>query len=116
MSWCDNALNELKAGREVFVQFKGDWMEPDVPDGARVLLASIADPYYLKVGDIVLAPLNGKIYLHKILATEINRVKIGDIKGSVSGFVGRVGIYGRAILIYPPEKTNVSGSQSVGKT
>ena len=53
----------------------------------------------LKVGDIVLVKVKGRVYLHLIKALRGDQYLIGNNKGRINGWVSRQAIYGKAVLI-----------------
>ena len=97
MTWADNAIKELRAGREATVRPRGHSMEPKVTDGTVVRLAPVAGD--LEQGDVVLVRVRGRVYLHLVKAVQGARYLIGNNKGRINGWVGRGCIYGRAVEV-----------------
>ena len=69
-----------------------------VRDGARVTVAPCRTDD-LKVGDIVLVRVRGRVYLHLIKAVDGRRFLIGNNHGGTNGWVGPQAIYGIATRI-----------------
>lgn len=97
--WTRRAVEELQAGREVTVRPHGQSMKPKVMSGATVTLAPIDDPAAVGKGEIVLAKVKGRIYLHLVSAVEKDRVQISNNHGHVNGWTSRSLVYGRAVKI-----------------
>ena len=53
----------------------------------------------LKVGDIVLVRVRGRVYLHLIKAVDGRRFLIGNNHGGINGWIGPHAIYGIATRI-----------------
>jgi phage repressor protein C with HTH and peptisase S24 domain len=88
----------LQRGETVQIHPHGQSMRPKVRDGARVTVAPCrADA--LKVGDIVLVRVRGRVYLHLIKAVDGRRFLIGNNHGGINGWVGPQTIYGIATRI-----------------
>ena len=94
MSWATRAKEELSNGREAVIYPKGNSMKPLVLSGQRVVLKPVLDSDDLAVGDIVLATVRGKDYLHLIKAIRDNQVQIGNNRGHINGWIGRDRVYG----------------------
>jgi phage repressor protein C with HTH and peptisase S24 domain len=88
----------LQRGETVQIRPHGQSMRPKVRDGARVTVApSRAND--LKVEDIVLVRVRGRVYLHLIKAVDGRRFLIGNNHGGINGWVGPQAIYGIATRI-----------------
>lgn len=90
--WATRAIDSLRARRETSVCPRGRSMEPRVRSGEIVHLRPVTSP--LKKGDVVLAKVNGRIYLHLVSAVEGQRVQISNNRGRVNGWASE--IYGVA--------------------
>lgn len=93
MSWADRAIKELRAGNETAITPHGGSMKGLVESGDHVKLAP-CDPTNLKIDDIVLVRVKGRVYLHLIKAIDKGRYLIGNNRGGINGWVGRKAIYG----------------------
>ena len=100
MSWAKFAIEKLKRGETVQIRPRGHSMKGKVNDGDLVTVKPV-DPTDLSVGDIVLARVKGKDYLHLVKATNQGRFLIGNNRGGINGWVGHHCIYGRATKIEP---------------
>jgi hypothetical protein len=98
MSWATHAIEALKQGKEVQIRPRGHSMRGKVNDRDLVTLAPW-EPDALQVGDIVLVRVKGSDYLHLIKAIDGERFLIGNNRGGINGWVGKHGIYGKAIKV-----------------
>jgi len=57
------------------------------------------DPATLTVGDIVLCKVNGKQYLHLVIAIQGKRFQIGNNRGRINGWVSANSIYGKCTKV-----------------
>lgn len=95
MSWADRAIESLKYGKDAVIYPVGNSMQGRIESGQKVTLTQPAD---LKVDDIVLVLVKGKVYLH--LIKEINgKYLIGNNKGGINGWVDKDKIYGKVLSI-----------------
>jgi hypothetical protein len=87
-------LDALRRGETVKIRPKGRSMEPLVHSGQLCTIqpTGLAD---IQVDDIVLCRVHGKVYLHKVLASERGRVLIGNNRGHINGWTAMV--FGRLI-------------------
>jgi len=99
MGWADKAKQELREGSTVQVCPRGHSMRPKVMSGALVTLDPVTGETPLAAGDIVLVKVKGRDYLHLIKAVQGGRFQIGNNRGGINGWVGRNGIYGKAVKI-----------------
>jgi hypothetical protein len=98
MNWATHAIEALRRGETARVRPRGHSMKGKVEDGALATLVP-CDPATLRVGDIVLVRVNGRVYLHLIKAVGGGRFLIGNNKGGVNGWVGPNAIYGVATAV-----------------
>lgn len=98
MSWARGAQEALRKGETVVIRPRGHSMKGLVNDGSYVTVAPCATSE-LTAGDVVLVRVQGKDYLHLIKAIDQERFLIGNNKGGTNGWVGKAGIYGKAIAI-----------------
>lgn len=102
MSWAAHAIAALAAGEHALVRPRGHSMRPHIRSGQQVELAPIADPGTLRVGDIVLVRVGGRVVLHLIGAAEARRLLITNARGRANGWVGRSAPYGRVVRVGHP--------------
>ncbi len=89
--WADRAIESLRYGQDTVIYPKGNSMQGRIESGQKVTLTQPTD---LKVDDIVLVWVKGKVYLH--LIKEINgKYLIGNNKGGINGWVDKDKIYGK---------------------
>jgi hypothetical protein len=89
----------LKAGERVRFKPRGHSMEPIIRNGQAVELAPV-DTSTLQLGDVVLAKVQGRYFLHKIVGVDKDRrrVQIGNNKGHINGWTGYHNVFGRVGL------------------
>lgn len=97
MSWANAAIGQLQKGEQANVTPHGNSMTPRVVSGQTVTLAPLkaGEP---KKGDVVLAKVNGRVYLHKVTAVKGSRVQISNNHGHVNGWTALTNVYGRALI------------------
>ena len=97
MSWADAAIERLKAGETTVVKPHGNSMTPRVKSGQEVVVEPI-DLAALRVHDVVLVRVAGKVYLHLVrqISRTGNLFQIANNKGRVNGWVTGDHIYGKA--------------------
>lgn len=96
MSWAARAIEALNRGETVEIRPRGNSMRGKVNDGDLVTLEPTPREK-LEVGDVVLARVNGKDYLHLIKAIDQGRFLIGNNRGGTNGWTRAV--FGKAIKI-----------------
>jgi hypothetical protein len=95
--WADQAIKELREGRATQIRPRGRSMTGRVRDGALVTLEPV-DNDNLKKDDVVLAKVNGVVYLHLIKGIrQGGQFLIGNNKGGINGWTKT--IYGIATQI-----------------
>lgn len=98
MSWALHAIQALKQGQTVTITPQGSSMEPKISSGDKVMLAPF-NPENFKRGDIVLARVNGRDYLHLIKGVKKGQVLIGNNKGHINGWTSVDNVFGIAVEI-----------------
>lgn len=93
----DHAIKELEAGRDVVIRPKGNSMTPIIKSGQKVSLVpmernldGVVFEHILQPGDIVLARVKGRVYLHKVSAIDGDRYQISNNKGHVNGWTRKI--------------------------
>lgn len=97
MSWADSAIVALRGGFHAKVRPTGNSMTPRIKSGEIVRLVP-SEGVELKRKDVVLCSVGSRVYLHKIIAIQGDRVLIGNNHGHVNGWTTRDKIYGIAVL------------------
>jgi hypothetical protein len=69
-------------------------MTPRIKSGETVTLIPIDGP--LAKGNVVLVKVRGRVYLHRVLACDNDRVLIGNNHGGINGWVTKDSVYGLA--------------------
>ena len=111
MSWARFAIEALQQGKTVQIRPRGHSMKGKVNDGDLVTVAPV-EPASLRVGDIVLVRVKGNDYLHLIKAIDGERFQIGNNRGGINGWVGKNGIFGRAIEVESGSAAKQSKAQT----
>jgi translation initiation factor IF-1 len=88
--------SELERERSVTFTAHGDSMVPKIRSGDTVTVERF-DPERMKLkkGQIVLARVSGRLYLHLISALEGDRVQISNNKKHVNGWTQRSNVLAR---------------------
>lgn len=88
MSW-PNVVEKLRKGQSVQMKPQGNSMTPRIKSGQLVTIvpATIDD---VEVGDVILAKVKGKYWLHLVSARKDGRVQISNAHGHVNGWTNRV--------------------------
>jgi len=92
-----SAVPELKAGRTVLVRDFGDSMVPLIMSGDTVEVQPF-DPMTTVKGDVVLAKVQGNLYLHKVTAVRGKMVQISNNRGKINGWTPVSQVYGKVML------------------
>jgi len=75
-------------------------MSGKIESGQQVTVTPAADP--IEAGDIVLAHVAGKDYLHLVKAVgQDGRYQIGNNHGGINGWTPRHHIYGKVVKVEP---------------
>lgn len=93
----DEIVKRLILGEDVTHKPRGNSMTPLIKSGQRIVLSPVA-LNEIKKGDVVLAKVNGRYYIHKVTALGDNgKVQISNNHGHVNGWTFRV--YGKVTEI-----------------
>lgn len=82
-------VRELEAGRAVTLRPHGNSMTPIIRSGQRIVLEPVVAANIQK-GDVVLAKVNGRYYIHKVTAIDGGRWQISNNHGHVNGWSRQV--------------------------
>lgn len=85
MSW-PAVIRRLESGKSVVLHPKGNSMTPRIKSGQRIVLSPISDA--VRVGDICLAKVKGRFYLHLVTAIDKDggRWQISNNHGHINGY------------------------------
>lgn len=87
---------ELEAGRSVTLKPHGNSMTPIIHSGQQIVLSPVSGA--IKKGDIVLAKVKGRYFIHKVTAVgDDGAYQISNNHGHVNGWSRQ--IYGRVTEI-----------------
>jgi phage repressor protein C with HTH and peptisase S24 domain len=89
------AVEPLSRGETVEVRGIGNSMTPILRSGEVVTVDPLGPDDELKRGDIVIARVHGRIYLHLVRAVRGGEVQIGNNHSHVNGWTPRASVYGR---------------------
>jgi hypothetical protein len=101
MSWATPHVERLRAGVTVQFRPRGRSMQPRIESGALCTVVPLAAADTLAPGDVVLCRVRGAHYLHLVKAVDGQRFLIGNNRGGVNGWIGRIGVYGRLVAVDP---------------
>lgn len=92
----------LQAGETVQFRPVGNSMTPRILSRQLVTVEPLPKEAELEKGDVVLAKVNGKVYLHLVSAIgQDGRVQISNNHGHVNGWTTRDKVYGRLVRVDP---------------
>ena len=97
MGMLDAVAQRLQDGASfTWCRPRGNSMEPLIRSGQDVCLIPVSNPEALEPGHVVLARVKGRVYLHKVTATDHThqRVQIGNNRGHVNGWTTWDKVYG----------------------
>lgn len=100
MSWATHAIEKLQKGESAKISPRGHSMTGKV-NHHELVTPEPCDADSLKVGDLVLVKVKGRVYLHLIKAKAKGRFLIGNNRGGTNGWVGKNSIFGIATQIEP---------------
>ena len=89
------ASKRLQAGESVTLRPRGNSMTPLIRSGEEVTIRPIEVGETLSKGDIVLAKVRGRFYLHKISAIRDKSVQISNNHGRINGWTTLEKVYGK---------------------
>jgi hypothetical protein len=98
MSWANNYIAQLQQGKTCQFRPAGNSMTGRINHRDLVTV----EPYKseeLKVDDIVLVKVKGRVFLHLIKAISQERFLIGNNRGGTNGWANKKGIYGKVTQI-----------------
>lgn len=89
-------IERLGKGEHVTLNPSGNSMVPRIKSKQSITLAPIDR---IQVGDVVLAKVNGRFYIHLLSAIEGDRIQISNNHGHVNGWTKRDRVYGRVLNV-----------------
>lgn len=98
MGWVNDALKELKAGRNVKIRPHGGSMRGRIESGQEVTLSPVLSDE-LAVDDVVLVRWKGNFLLHLIKEINDGQILIGNNVGKENGWVSSKDVFGKVIEI-----------------
>ena len=103
----------VAAGQTVRFRPSGSSMAPLVRSRELVTVAPV-DPARLEVGDIVLAKVAGRVYLHLVSAVDParRRVQISNNRGRVNGWTTHERVYGICVAVEGRPRPGAAGKVS----
>jgi hypothetical protein len=88
-------LNEVSSGKTIQFRPVGNSMTPLIKSGQLVTVSP--DRSDLKIGDVVLCRVKGRILLHLLSAVNGTRFQISNNHGKINGYASH--IYGKVIKV-----------------
>jgi hypothetical protein len=98
MGWASGHIAKLKAGETVQFRPRGNSMRGKVESGQLCTVEPVK-PGEVQKGDIVLCKVNGREYLHLVVAVQGQRFQIGNNRGRVNGWIGPNALFGRCTKV-----------------
>jgi len=98
MGWATQYIARLQQGETVQFRPRGHSMRGKVESGQLCTVEPV-EAASLRVGDIVLCKVNGRLYLHLVKAVQGGRFQIGNNRGHINGWVSASSIYGRCVRV-----------------
>jgi hypothetical protein len=98
MGWATQYIAALQRGETVQFRPRGHSMKGKIESGQLCTVEPV-DATTLQVGDIVLCKVNGRQYLHLVKAVQGDRLKIGNNRGRINGWVSANSIYGKCVRV-----------------
>ena len=96
--WATSYIEQLRTGKRVSFRPTGSSMEPLIMSKQLVTVEPVVDHSLLRKGDIVLCTVEGRQYLHKIIAepdaSSNERFLIGNNRGGTNGWTSARNIHG----------------------
>jgi len=95
----ESVIRKLKAGEPVTISPKGDSMTPRIKSGQQVTIYPVYANYGsrpVRVGDVVLAKVKGRYYLHLVSAMDGSKVQISNNHKHINGWTNLEKVYGIA--------------------
>lgn len=99
MGWASEYIAILQKGETVQFRPRGNSMQGKIESGQLCTVEPITSA--IKKGDIVICKVNGKQYLHLVIAIQGKRFQIGNNRGRINGWVGENSIFGKCTKIEP---------------
>lgn len=99
MSWATFYIEQLRCGETVQFRPRGNSMTGKIESGNLCTVTPVSTDTVISKNDIVLCKVNGKQYLHLVLATKANQFLIGNNKGGINGWISRNAIFGKCIEV-----------------
>ncbi|MYS83643.1 S26 family signal peptidase [Streptomyces sp. SID5474] len=100
MGMMDSMAAKVAHGATVEFRPRGASMVPLIRSRQLVTVAPV-DPAHLEIGDIVLARVAGKMYLHLVSALDDTRarVQISNNRGRANGWTSQARVYGICVSV-----------------
>lgn len=98
MGWALQHIARLREGEIVQFRPRGNSMQGKIESGQLCTVEPV-DPATLEVGDIVLCKVNGREYLHPIKAIQGARIRIGNNRGRINGWISTNSVFGRCTRV-----------------
>ena len=89
------SIEPLSAGQAVEVRGTGNSMTPLLTSGQIVTVDPLGPNDELRKGDIVIAKVRGRVYMHLVRGLRGDQIQIGNNHGHINGWTPRAHVYGR---------------------
>jgi len=84
-------IERLERGEEVTISPSGNSMTPRIKSKQKITLTPVTT---FEVGDVVLAKVSGRYYIHLVSAIDGDRVQISNNHGHVNGWTHTNKVFG----------------------
>ena len=84
-------IERLARGEKVTIRPSGNSMTPRIKNKQEITISPISS---FDVGDVVLAKVSGRYYIHLVSAVDGDRVQISNNHGHVNGWTHRTKVFG----------------------
>lgn len=88
-------IERLSKGEQVSIRPSGSSMTPRIKSRQEITIEPLNEG--VKVGDVVLARVSGRYYIHLVSAIDGDRVQISNNHGHVNGWTHKTKVFGKVI-------------------
>jgi hypothetical protein len=105
VGWVNDALTELKAGRQVQVRPHGGSMRGRIESGQLITLAPVT-PVDVRVDDVILVRWRNNYLLHLVKEIRDGQFLIGNNIGKINGWVPADAVVGKVVAVADGAKSD----------
>lgn len=97
MNLRDAAWRLATESKPLCIKVVGNSMAPKIRSGELIWLEPVGREGKIEKGDIVLAHVSGRFYVHLVSGVRDGKVQISNNHGRINGWTSRARVYGRVI-------------------